>query len=39
MAFRVLDKTGDGVVTLKDVLMAYDCSKHPDFINGTKTKE
>lgn len=25
-AFKVLDKTGDGVVTIKDILMAYDCS-------------
>lgn len=39
MAFRVLDKTGDGVVTLKDLLMTYDVSQHPDFINGSRTEK
>ena len=37
MAFKVLDKTGDGSVTLDDLLMSYDCTQHPDYINGVKT--
>jgi len=37
MAFAILDKSGDGVVTLKDLLMSYDCTQHPDFISGTRT--
>jgi len=37
MAFAVLDRSGDGIVTLKDLLMSYDATQHPDFISGTRT--
>lgn len=39
MAYKVLDKSGDGLVTLEDIMMAYDPSYHPDFQSGRKTKE
>ena len=39
MAYAVLDKSGDGVVTIDDIMMAYDASYHPDFQSGRKTKE
>lgn len=39
MAFDVLDKTGDGVVTIEDFAMAYDVSNHPDYLSGQRTKE
>jgi Ca2+-binding EF-hand superfamily protein len=29
-AFRRLDKTGDGVVTVEDLEQAYDASHHPE---------
>jgi Ca2+-binding EF-hand superfamily protein len=38
MAYKVLDKSGDGLVTIEDVLQAYDCSYHPDFLSGKKTE-
>uniref|UniRef100_K3WZI9 EF-hand domain-containing protein n=1 Tax=Globisporangium ultimum (strain ATCC 200006 / CBS 805.95 / DAOM BR144) TaxID=431595 RepID=K3WZI9_GLOUD len=34
MAFDLLDKDGDGVVTLQELTLAYDTPKHPDVING-----
>jgi len=39
MAYDVLDKSGDGLVTIDDIMMAYDASYHPDFQSGRKTKE
>ena len=36
MAYKVLDKNGDGLVTLEDIAMVYDASKHPAVIAGTK---
>ncbi len=39
MAYDVLDKNGDGTVTIKDIEIAYDVSCHPDFQSGRKTKE
>ena len=33
LAFAKLDKTGDGQVTLKDLVDTYDVSYHPDVIN------
>merc|ERR1711916_259175 len=36
-AFRRLDKTGDGVVTVEDLEMAYDTSFHPEVIDGKMT--
>lgn len=38
-AYRVLDKDGSGLVTIKDIEMAYDVSFHPDFQSGRKTKD
>ena len=37
-AYKVLDKTGDGLVTVDDVMIAYDGTYHPDFIAGLKTE-
>ena len=39
MAYKVLDKSGDGLVTLDDVMTAYDATCHPDFIGGRKTEK
>lgn len=39
MAYNVLDKTGDGLVTIADIMEAYDPTYHPDFQSGRKTKE
>ena len=36
LAYDKLDKTGDGLVTIEDIAMAYDASKHPDVVAGTK---
>jgi calcyphosin len=38
-AFKRLDKTGDGVVTIDDIILAYDASKHPSVIGGKMTSE
>lgn len=38
MAYKVLDATGDGQVDMQDIVARYDCSQHPDVLNGTKTK-
>jgi len=34
MAFRVLDKTSDGKITIDDLRLAYDTSKHPEVLSG-----
>ena len=39
MAYNVLDKSGDGLVTIADIMDIYDASYHPDFTSGRKTKE
>jgi len=39
VAFNKMDKTGDGVVTVADLMGTYDVSRHPKFISGEKTKE
>jgi hypothetical protein len=31
MAYDVLDKNGDGTVTIADIEVTYDVSFHPDF--------
>ena len=36
---QILDKTGDGVVTMHDIADRYDAKKHPDVIAGTKTAQ
>ena len=34
LAFKRLDKTGDGVVTIEDLELAYDSSKRPEVAAG-----
>jgi len=34
-----MDTSGDGVVTVADLMNTYDVSRHPKFISGEKTKE
>lgn len=36
-AFNLLDSTGDGVVTVDDILQNYDFSYHPNVVNGSIT--
>ena len=33
-AFNILDKTGDGYVTVEDILQSYDTSTHPNVAGG-----
>ncbi len=35
----MLDRSGDGLVTVEDILAIYDASYHPDFISGRKTEK
>ena len=39
MAFDILDKTGDGIVTVDDIKGTYDVSGQPDVIDGSQTPE
>ena len=39
MAFKKLDKTGDGIVNFEDMAKAYDVSKHPDVLSKEKTAQ
>ncbi len=39
MAYDRLDKDHSGVVTFEDIKAAYDTSKHPEVIEGTKTPD
>lgn len=39
MAFKVVDVTGDGVLTIDDLKDAYDVSWHPGVKDGSMTKE
>ncbi|CAK4892386.1 unnamed protein product [Aphanomyces euteiches] len=39
MAFQKLDRTHDGQVTIDDLRNVYDVSKHPEFIQGIKSKD
>uniref|UniRef100_A0AC34Q045 EF-hand domain-containing protein n=1 Tax=Panagrolaimus sp. JU765 TaxID=591449 RepID=A0AC34Q045_9BILA len=39
MAFKKLDKTGDGVITVADLKNVYNCKKNPKFCSGEKTEE
>lgn len=36
LAFKVLDKTGDGQITMADIEGRYDASRHPDVVSGIK---
>lgn len=38
-AFQILDKDGDGQVTLTELQSAYDCSKNPEVISGKLSVE
>ena len=38
-AFRKLDKTGDGVITIEDIRGVYNVKKHPKYLNGEKTED
>lgn len=38
-AFKKLDKTGDGVVTVEDLRGVYNVIKHPKFISGQWTED
>lgn len=38
-AFRKLDKTGDGVITVEDLRGVYNAKYHPKYQNGEWTEE
>lgn len=38
-AFRKLDKTGDGVITVEDLRGVYNVRNHPKFQNGEWTED
>lgn len=38
-AFAMLDKTGQGVITVQDICNIYDVSRNPDFIEKRLTKD
>jgi len=38
-AFEVIDKTGKGQITIKDIENVYSVAKNKDFIEGKKTKQ
>ena len=38
-AFAVLDRTGDGVVDVDDVVEAFDATRHPEVVAGAKTSD
>ena len=37
-AFKILDKSGDGVVTLEDIQGTYNASMHPEVKSGKRTE-
>ena len=39
LAFRVLDRDATGAVDLRDVMLAYDASQHPEVIAGRMTAD
>ncbi len=39
LAFKKLDKTGDGIVNIEDLKDSYDVSFHPEFKQGKKSKD
>jgi len=38
-AFKKMDKTGDGVITVEDLKLAYSVQHHPQFLSGEKTAD
>ncbi|NWH81707.1 CAPSL protein, partial [Piaya cayana] len=38
-AFRKLDKTGDGVITIEDLRGVYNAKHHPKYLNGDWTED
>lgn len=38
-AFNKMDKNGNGKVEIDDLIDIYNVDRHPDFINGKKTRE
>jgi Ca2+-binding EF-hand superfamily protein len=36
--FKIMDKTGDGVITVDDLTHVYDVSKHKKYVSGEWTK-
>lgn len=38
-AFRKLDKTGDGVITIEDLREMYNAKHHPKYQNGEWSEE
>ena len=38
-AFRKLDKTGDGVITVEDLRGVYNAKHHPKYMNGEWTED
>ncbi|KAJ3604909.1 hypothetical protein NHX12_026960 [Muraenolepis orangiensis] len=38
-AFRKLDKTGDGIITIEDLKGVYNVKHHPKFQNGELTED
>lgn len=38
-AFKKLDKTGDGIITVEDMKGVYHTERHPKYISGEKTRE
>jgi Ca2+-binding EF-hand superfamily protein len=38
-AFKQLDRTGDGVLTVDDIKGVYSAAKHPDVLSGKRTED
>ena len=38
-AFKVLDKSGDGMITIEDIEESYNVDQHPDVVNSRRTRE
>lgn len=38
-AYKKLDVTGDGKVTLDDIAKLYDASQHPDVVQGKRSEQ